>query len=123
MNVAKNVADAGAVEAHHARTSRLIKAKIKAFPLEEREHIMKKRIMVGEFHHRANRHDQNMRFETFALLHQPKSSRGTGLAVFGRSVNRRQPDDCSWKGCLAKTTRAFQFNSPMHCGLRPRGDE
>ena len=78
MNIAKDVGNSAAIEAHAPRGARLIKPKIEALAFEERKHVVKKRIVVGEFNYRPHRNYEHVRLEAFVVLGQSEWRGGEG---------------------------------------------
>src|SRR3984957_1928028 len=70
MKVAEDKRDAGFVELNEPCGPTLIKPKIEALSLKERNHVVKKRITIGKLHFAADRDHQQRRMEHFVLLHQ-----------------------------------------------------
>jgi len=82
MNIAKYVRDPRLIKVHIPRRARLIKSKIEALALKEREHIVKKRIAIGKLYHRPDRNYQQMWLEPLVLL-------GQNQRLFGHQLGYR----------------------------------
>src|SRR5262252_6472148 len=108
MDVAENVGNARTVENHIASGTRLVKTKVEAFSLEKRKNVMKKRVAVGEFHHRSHWHDQKMRLKALVMLCQSQAIRSPGKRFGRRSLGAwcvRKPND-SFRGVRRFGVRA-----------------
>ena len=75
MDIAEDVSDSRLVKVHIASASRFVQAKIKTLAFEQGKYIMKEGIVIGERHHRTDRHNQQVRIEAFVLLHETRRLR------------------------------------------------
>ena len=93
MNVAEEKAHAQPVKPHGVGGPCFIQAKIKPLPIEEREHVVKKRIVIREIHHGSHGNHQHMRLKCFVVLNQLKFPlRGAIPCIsFRRRFERLQP--------------------------------
>jgi len=82
MNVAEDKRDARLVELDKTRGSAFIEPEVEALALEERKHVVKERIMIGEIYDRTDLHDEYMRFKCFvALRKNPADWRIDGVSM------------------------------------------
>src|SRR5580698_6736232 len=84
MNVAKDIGNAFSWKCYGLSCSSLVKSKIKTFPIEEREDIVKERICIGKLNNRIYRDDLEVRKEHAILLKQ-------GVLLVGRKRRRGRP--------------------------------
>ena len=68
------------------------KSQVKALSIEQREHVVKPGIAVGEIHARAPRDHQQVRIEHLVLLRKHRVHGGNRGCIGGRA-DRHQPDD------------------------------
>src|ERR1017187_8873630 len=68
VNVAEDKRNARLVELDKASSATLVEAKIETFSVEQRKHIVKKRILVGKLYFPAGWDYQQRRLETFIFL-------------------------------------------------------
>src|ERR1700684_2977746 len=106
MNVAEDIRDPRLIELHKLRAAALIQSQIEAFAIEQGEHIVKKRIVVGKLHLAARWNHNQQGMETFVLLHQLRNLRRVlyRWSRRGSRSNRRQPDNhlrCITQGASA----------------------
>ena len=92
MNIAEDERDSGLVELHEARGPALVESKIEALAFEQRKHIVKERIVVGELHFAADRDHQQRRLKAFILLHQLRNLRWVLPRRFDGCADGSQPD-------------------------------
>src|SRR5579862_877526 len=122
MNVAENIRDSGLIELHELCCAAFIESQIKAFSVEQREHVMKKRIAIREFHLASSRYHHQRGMEGFVLLYDLRNVRGPLLrhSWIRRIPQRREPNHHF--GCVAdppsisgKLYLPFEFHILRHC--------
>ncbi len=96
MNIAEDIGDPFAIEAHTAFTARLIQTQIEPFSIEERKYIVKERIAIWKHHNTADWHDQHMRIEHLVLLRHLKDMRRKRLSGCRIGCLRGEPGNSNW---------------------------
>src|SRR5215469_580419 len=61
VDVAKDIANSGAIENHRAGAPRLVQSQVKPLAFEKREDIVKKRVAIWEFHRRSDLNHEHVR--------------------------------------------------------------
>ena len=70
VNVAEDERNARLVEFNKLRRAALIKSEIETLSVEQRKHVVKKRILIGKLDLPSRRDHQQRRMETLVFLHQ-----------------------------------------------------
>src|SRR5262249_21147347 len=73
MNVAEQEANAGVVKMRGIASATFVKAEVEPSSVEQREHVVKERVLVRELDCRANRDNKNVGFEGLVALNDGRS--------------------------------------------------
>src|SRR5258708_4298731 len=71
MNIAEDIGDPLTVKPHRPTRPRFIQAQIKTFAIEQREHVVKERILIGKFTLTARRNNEQRRSKHLFFLNKP----------------------------------------------------